>query len=190
MTAPTQTPALPERPLMPSDATRSDREVDATCTAKATAPGARRAALVAPASRRRGRFLILGEQGRGGMGVVSRAWDRRRGELVALKELAYDAPVARERLEREAALTATLRHSGIVSVFDIDRFDDGAPFYTMQLVRGGSLRAAIESTRAVRDRLALVGAVVAVCDAMAYAHAIDACHFTTQASWDESLGID
>jgi len=104
------------------------------------------------------------------MGVVSRAWDRQRGRLVALKELCYDAPAARYRLEREASLTAALHHPGIVRVFDIGRFDDGAPFYTMPLLRGGSLRAAIESARSLRARLALVQAVVGICNAVAHAH--------------------
>src|SRR5580765_8260868 len=86
-------------------------------------------------------YQVLGELGRGGMGVVYRAWHVRLKRPVALKMLLagpYARPEERERFLREAEAVAALRHPNIVPVYDVGDCD-GRPYFTMELVEGGSL---------------------------------------------------
>lgn len=79
--------------------------------------------------------------GRGGMGVVFRARHLRLNRVVALKLAlagAYAAPRERERFQREAEAVAALRHPHVVQVYDVGD-SEGRPYYTMELVEGGSL---------------------------------------------------
>jgi serine/threonine-protein kinase len=79
--------------------------------------------------------------GRGGMGIVYRALHLKLDREVALKML-LTGPYASERehlrFVREAESVAALRHVNIVQVYDIGEVD-GRPFFTMELVGGGSL---------------------------------------------------
>src|SRR5271170_6274299 len=89
-----------------------------------------------------GRYLVLGELGRGGMGVVYRALDPVLRRPVALKVLAgaqADAD-AMARFAREAHATASLAHPGIVPIFEAGSHA-GNPFIAMELVDGESLAA-------------------------------------------------
>jgi tetratricopeptide (TPR) repeat protein len=118
----------------------------------------------------RGHYVVLREIARGGMGRIHAARDRRLGREVAVKELlANDARFAR-RFEREARITARLQHPAIVSVHEAGVWPSGEPFYAMRLVTGRSLDEAIASAKDFDARVALVPSVLAVADAMAYAH--------------------
>ncbi len=79
--------------------------------------------------------------GRGGMGVVYRAWHLRLNRAVALKML-LAGPCARpeelERFLRESQAIAGLGHPNIVQVYDIGDVE-GRPYFTMELVEGGNL---------------------------------------------------
>src|SRR5262245_43629729 len=74
-----------------------------------------------------GRYQELDVVGRGGMGQVVVARDRRLGRDVALKRIAApaDAPALAARLAREARVTAILEHPSIVPVYDAGVGDDG-----------------------------------------------------------------
>jgi eukaryotic-like serine/threonine-protein kinase len=109
------------------------------------------------------------ELARGGMGRITRARDRRLGRDVAIKEVL--APELRARFEREAAITARLQHPAIVPIYEAGSWPDGSAFYTMRLVSGGTLADAMARTRTLEDRLALLPHVVAVTEALGYAHA-------------------
>ncbi|MBI5600237.1 MAG: serine/threonine protein kinase [Gemmatimonadetes bacterium] len=109
--------------------------------------------------------------GRGGMGIVFRAREVSLDREVALKVLAFDPllnPEAFTRFEREARLAARLDHPHIVPIFAVGQ-GDGAAFYTMRFVRGGSLEALIADKGALAPDAAirLLGEVAAALD---YAH--------------------
>lgn len=90
-------------------------------------------------------FEILDTLGRGGMGVVYRAVDRRLDRQVALKLLPPDLtadPERRERLAQEARAASALNHPNIVTIYEIDRApsDDGpVHFIAMEYVDGEPL---------------------------------------------------
>ena len=84
-------------------------------------------------------YSIEGEIGRGGMGRVFAARDRRLGRPVALKELSSASPELARRFEREALTTARLQHPSIVSVHEAGRWPTGEPFYAMEHVTGRPL---------------------------------------------------
>src|SRR5262249_9458277 len=84
------------------------------------------------------------EVGRGGNGRVIAARDLRIGRPVAIKELLERSRHLATRFEREARITARLQHPGIVPIYEIGRWPDGTPFYSMRMVDGRTLREAIE----------------------------------------------
>jgi serine/threonine protein kinase/WD40 repeat protein len=116
------------------------------------------------------RYQIMGEHGRGGLGRVSRAHDRELGRDVAIKELLSRGHLGEVRFLREALITARLEHPGIVPVHEAGRWPDGTPFYAMKLVSGRSLRELIAERTTVEQRIGLLHHVIAVADAIAYAH--------------------
>jgi len=84
------------------------------------------------------RYEIIEEIGRGGMGVVYKARDRRLGRMVALKRLPEnlrDHPTAVDLFLREARAAAALNHPNIVTLFDADQEDDSY-YITMELLEG------------------------------------------------------
>ncbi len=116
------------------------------------------------------RYQIVAEHGRGGLGRVFRARDKELGRDVALKELLKRGTADELRFFREAIITARLEHPGIVPVHEAGRWPDGTPFYAMKLVAGQSLKQILERCTTIEDRLALVPNIIAVADAIAYAH--------------------
>ena len=114
--------------------------------------------------------------GCGGMGVVYRARHLRLNRTVALKMLLagpYALPTERERFVREAEAVAGLRHPNIVQVHDAGEFD-GRPYFTMELVEGGTLARRLDGTPLpAHDAAALVAALA---DAVGAAHAAGIVH--------------
>ena len=93
-----------------------------------------------------GPYLVRGELGRGGMGIVYLAEDTRLGRTVALKALApgvADDPQRRGRLRREARAAAALSHPGIAVVYALEEID-GNLFIASEHVRGRTLRAELD----------------------------------------------
>jgi tetratricopeptide (TPR) repeat protein/tRNA A-37 threonylcarbamoyl transferase component Bud32 len=115
-------------------------------------------------------YVITREIARGGMGRIHVARDRRLGREVAVKEVLVSSGTLARRLEREARITAQLQHPSIVSVHEAGTWPSGEPFYAMRLVQGRSLDEVISAARSFEERLALLPNVLAIADAMAYAH--------------------
>ena len=122
--------------------------------------------------RRIGPYVIHGELGRGGMGIVYLAEDSRLGRTVALKALpsalAGDTQ-RRERLRREARAAAALTHPGIAVVYALEEVD-GELFIAAEHVKGRSLKAEIGEGafgpgRALDTAIEIVRAVCAAHDA-------------------------
>src|SRR4030095_6561636 len=116
-----------------------------------------------------GHYEVLGELGRGGMGVLYRARDLKLGREVALKR-PYPSLVPdvaqRQRVARGARAAAPLSHPHIVPIFEVLE-QDGVPWLAMELVQGRSLRSLLEVGEAlsipdiVRHAEALAGALAA-----------------------------
>ena len=122
------------------------------------------------------RYQIIGEHGRGGLGRVARAHDRDLSRDIAIKELISGGAASEVRFLREALITARLEHPGIVPVHEAGRWPDGTPFYAMRLVAGRPLRALIQERTTVDERIGLLHHVIAVADAIAYAHGRNIIH--------------
>ena len=94
-----------------------------------------------------GSYEILSILGKGGMGEVYRARDKKLAREVALKvlpdELSSD-PDRLSRFEREARLLASLNHPHIVTIFSVEEAG-GTRFFTMELVDGETLESHLDS---------------------------------------------
>ncbi|MDE3186500.1 MAG: protein kinase [Acidobacteriota bacterium] len=117
-----------------------------------------------------GKYEITGILGRGGMGVVYRAEDKRIGRLVAIKTLTEGFSGQPEMLERfyREAQAGILQHPNIVIVYDLGD-EDGVPFIVMEYVEGDPLDKLISSGRQINlvDKLSIIEQV---CSALGYAH--------------------
>ena len=89
-----------------------------------------------------GRYIVVGQLGAGGMGVVYVAWDpelERRVALKLLRRKTHAESKSRRRLLREAQALARLSHPNVVAVHDVGEHD-GQVFLAMEFVEGQTLR--------------------------------------------------
>lgn len=126
------------------------------------------------------RYRVLGEHARGGLGRVNKALDQWLGRVVAIKELLTSSRFAESLFIREAMITARLQHPGIVPVHETGRWPSGEPFYVMKLVAGRSLREILRDiggeSESLPERLAYLPNIIAVVEAIAYAHSESILH--------------
>jgi tetratricopeptide (TPR) repeat protein len=117
------------------------------------------------------RYEIIEQIGRGGMGVVFRARDKRLGREVALKRLPEnlrDMPAAVQLFLREGRAAAALNHPNIVTIFDADQ-EDQTYFITMELLEGDPLHVILRRAGRLSARdCARLG--VQICAGLEYAH--------------------
>jgi len=116
------------------------------------------------------RYRVVREFARGGLGRILEADDQTLGRKVAIKELRVAGGRGQARFLREATITARLQHPAIVPLYDVGRWESGEPYYSMKLVAGRALDAVIRDAKTLDGRLALLPHVIAVADAMSYAH--------------------
>ena len=119
-----------------------------------------------------GRYEVLSQLGRGGMGSVYRAFDPVLEREVALKVMlpgmVGDAEM-KQRFEREARAVARLSHPAVLTVFDLGYHTDGSPYIVMELLRGRDLLARMRdpSPFPLAEKLAIVGQIL---DGLGHAH--------------------
>ncbi len=125
-----------------------------------------------------GQFRILRRMGSGATGVIYEAVRMADGLPVAIKLLraaaAHEA-VASDRLRREAEALGLAWHPNVVEVIDHGHLPDGTAYLAMELLRGESLAARVQS----KGRLApseLLPIAMQVCDALAAVHAAGVVH--------------
>ena len=131
--------------------------------------GIRRAAA---AGARFGPYRVVGEIGRGGMGVVFEAErdDGTFAKRVALKVATFAAwsPEFLHRFRDERQILARLEHPHIARLLDGGTSDDGVPYFAMEFVEGVPITAYAAARRqSVTERLRLF---LQVCEAVEYAH--------------------
>src|SRR3972149_5611143 len=122
-----------------------------------------------------GRYEVLGELGRGAMGIVYKARDPQLDRVVAIKTIRLDAGQApehqedlRRRFYREAMAAARLNHPHIVGVYDVIE-NEGVPCIVMEYVEGQTLGRLLEAEAPLQPARA-IDLVVQVCQALDYAH--------------------
>ncbi len=119
-----------------------------------------------------GRYEIVEELGRGGMGVVYRAVDPTIHRTIALKTLHLDSASERpedvlQRFRHEAQLSGRLSHPNIITIYDAG--DDGKLFFiAMEFISGPTLHAILKERRLSIDEILKVSRQI--CSALDYAH--------------------
>jgi serine/threonine protein kinase len=112
------------------------------------------------------RYRVGAQIGRGGMGIVYRAWDEKLARELAIKVLHSADPSAHDRMNREAQTLARLSHPNIVTVFDV-AVHAGQLCMVMELATGTSLRAWL-ATRP--PRAAVLGVLSKAAEGLSAAH--------------------
>jgi len=155
--------------------------------ASMVAPGGRPLALLPfdeleldlsrPEQRQFGAYELLELIGEGGMGVVYRARQIELDREVAVKLLAAGPWASRtfiERFRREAQNAARMQHPNIVTVYEVGDFEE-LHFFSMRLVKGGSLAALLKREGRLPPRHA-AQLLRTIAEAVDYAHCLDVLH--------------
>jgi len=122
-----------------------------------------------------GRYLILGELGRGAMGVVYKAQDPAIGRIIAIKSIRLndlteesERERLRERLFREAQSAGILSHPGIVTIYDIFE-ENGLAYIFMEFVNGPPFDKMLGAEQTA-DKDTLLSILRQIASALDYAH--------------------
>ena len=123
---------------------------------------------------------------RGGRAVILKAHDQSLDRHIAIKTLidqTYSTLSSQERLTNEARTIGRLDHPGILPVIDTGHLPNKAPFYSMPLVDGQSMKDAINDLHKLkpgdsrsRETNRLLRAFISICQTVAYAHSHDIVH--------------
>lgn len=117
-----------------------------------------------------GRYEIIREIARGGMGVVYEASDMELNRVVALKTLIIGEMANEEDVERflqEAKLTASFNHPGIVPIHEIG-IHENVHFFTMDYIDGVPIDEYVKKTR--MNARKIMKMVIQIAEALGYAH--------------------
>lgn len=127
-------------------------------------------------------YRLLSLIGRGGMGLVYRAFDLKLQRDVAIKVLRHDF-VGNEKIVRrfklEALIKSSLQHPGIAPIYGSGTCVDGRPFYAMKLLDGQTLAHILAKPEL---ETGLLSVLAQVCQTMAYAHSRGVVHLDLKPS--------
>ena len=127
-----------------------------------------------------GRYQLLGEIARGGMGAVLKGRDPDLNRDLALKVLLEqhrDRTDLVERFMEEAQICGQLQHPGVVPVYELGSLPDRRPFFAMKLVKGQTLAVLLGRRDSPADDLPrFLSIFEAVFQTVAYAHARGVIH--------------
>jgi len=115
-------------------------------------------------------YEILEFMGRGGMGAVYKARQKKPDRVVVLKVLdrsKWDSQRDRLRFEREAQAVARLKHPNVVAVYEFGELN-GQPYFTMEYVEGKTLKQHVRHN--ALDKVEICQLILAVIRAIGYAH--------------------
>jgi serine/threonine protein kinase/tetratricopeptide (TPR) repeat protein len=124
-----------------------------------------------------GRYQIIEELGRGGMGRVYKAFDTKIKEKVALKLIKPEVASDKETIERfsnEIRLARRIGHRNVCKMFDIGEAE-GAHFITMEYVHGEDLKSMIHMSGSLSLGM-LLSVGKQICDGLAEAHSLGVIH--------------
>ena len=119
-----------------------------------------------------GKYDIVEELGRGGMGVVYKAHDSLMERDVAIKvmsDLMLAIPEIRSRFFREARTAGKLSHENITVVYDVGE-DEGRPYIVMEYLTGSDLATLIEQREPI-SFLQKLDYAIQICRGLSYSHA-------------------
>jgi serine/threonine-protein kinase len=120
------------------------------------------------------RYHAEGEVARGGGGAILKGRDHHLHRDIAIKVVLgihQHNPEVQRRFLQEARITSRLQHPGIVQLYDLGRFADGSPFFTMSLEKGHTLAALLEHRERPGEELPrFLKIFESICHTIAYAH--------------------
>ena len=121
-----------------------------------------------------GRFVVIGELGQGGMGIVFKAHDRELDRKVALKVLRGSTASAEERTRmlREGQAMARVTHPNVITVYEVGS-ESGLVYLAQELLDGGTLGQWLEHPRGQRE---ILDRFIAAGRGLAAAHAAKLVH--------------
>ena len=123
-----------------------------------------------------GKYQVVRELGRGGMGVVLAADHLQLQQTVAIKLMKAGAGgVALERFKREARLVARLQSHHVCRVLDVGALDSGEPFIVMEMLEGGDLGQVLDERGAFTPQQ-VADYVLQALDAIGEAHLLGVVH--------------
>lgn len=135
-----------------------------------------------PPGRLFGNYILMDELGRGGMGIVFKAWDRKLRRHVAIKivlSAGTTTPALLHRFEEEATAAAKLEHPNIVAVHDVGA-QDGVAYIVMQMIEGETLAQRLARGRMPARQMASCLSIIA--RTMACAHQAGILHLDLKPS--------
>jgi serine/threonine protein kinase len=124
-----------------------------------------------------GRYQIIEDLGKGGMGRVYKVLDKETNEKIALKlikpEIAADKKTI-ERFRNELTTARKIRHKNVCAMYDLNKEKDNY-FITMEFVSGGDLKRLIRRTKRL-DIGTAISIVKQICEGLEEAHSLGIIH--------------
>jgi eukaryotic-like serine/threonine-protein kinase len=125
-----------------------------------------------------GKYRVDSIIGRGGMGLVVKAWHLGLDEEVAIKMLRNDVAIADEtiaRFVREAQAAVKLKSEHIARIIDVGTFADGKPFLVMEFLEGQDIGQLLAERGRLQPSLA-IDLIIQACEGLAEAHSLGIVH--------------